>query len=112
MRPLGIWLLIISLVSNLLSLALPLALLQVYDRVLPTSQYGTAATLLVVVVVAMVLDGFLRFVRSRAVFRASVGREHSETIGLARALLSAELMQLRSIDPSARRDGFGAISQS
>ena len=44
--PLGLWLLVTSVFSNLLGLALPLALLQVYDRILPTAQYGTAVSLL------------------------------------------------------------------
>jgi ABC-type bacteriocin/lantibiotic exporter with double-glycine peptidase domain len=108
----SLWLFVVSVASNLLALALPLALLQVYDRVLPTSQYGTAATLFVVVVVAMVLDGFLRLVRSRAVARASIVHEHGQTIGLARDLLGADMARLRSVDRGVMRDGFNAITQS
>jgi ABC-type bacteriocin/lantibiotic exporter with double-glycine peptidase domain len=109
---LSLWLFVVSVASNLLALALPLALLQVYDRVLPTSQYGTATTLFVVVVVAMVLDGFLRLVRSRAVARASIVQEHGQTIGLARDLLGADMARLRSVDRGVMRDGFNAITQS
>ena len=110
--PLSLWLFVVSVASNLLALALPLALLQVYDRILPTSQYGTAVSLFAVVVIAMVLDGFLRLVRSRAVARASIVHEHGETIGLARDLLGADMARLRSVDRGAMRESFNAITQS
>jgi ABC-type bacteriocin/lantibiotic exporter with double-glycine peptidase domain len=109
---LGLWLFLVSLFSSLLGLALPLALLQVYDRILPTAQYGTAATLFVVVVIAMVLEGFLRLVRVRTSARASIVHEHRETIGLARELLHANIVQLQALDSGARRDGFDAITQA
>jgi len=109
---LGLWLFLVSLFSNLLGLALPLALLQVYDRILPTAQYGTAVTLFAVVVIAMVLEGFLRLVRVRASARASIVHEHRETISLARDLLHANVVQLQALDSGARRNGFDAITQA
>jgi ABC-type bacteriocin/lantibiotic exporter with double-glycine peptidase domain len=109
---LGLWLFFISLFTNLLGLALPLALLQVYDRILPTASYGTAVTLFVAVVIAMVLEGFLRLVRVRASARASIIHEHRETIGLARDFLHADIVRLQALDTGARRDGFDAITQA
>src|SRR5262245_49312937 len=111
-RGLAAWLLSISLFSNLLGLALPLALLQVYDRILPTAQYGTAVSLFTAVVIAMVLDGFLRMVRVRAAARTSILHEHVETVSLARDLLQADVERLQSVGSGTRRDGFNAITQA
>jgi ABC-type bacteriocin/lantibiotic exporter with double-glycine peptidase domain len=110
--PLSLWLCLVSLFSNVLGLALPLALLQVYDRILPTAEYGTAVTLFIAVVLAIVLDGFLRLVRVRASARASIVHEHRETIGLARDLLNADVVQLQALPSGARRDGFDAVTQA
>ena len=65
--PLSLWLFVVSVASNLLALALPLALLQVYDRILPTSQYGTAVSLFGVVVIAMAPDGLSVQLTSRRI---------------------------------------------
>ncbi|CCQ72475.1 peptidase domain-containing ABC transporter [Magnetospira sp. QH-2] len=53
-----------SLAINLLSLALPLALLQVYDRIIPNSSLSTLLILVGGVVVALVLELLLRMARS------------------------------------------------
>jgi ABC-type bacteriocin/lantibiotic exporter with double-glycine peptidase domain len=109
---LGSWLFSVSLFSNLLGLAVPLALLQVYDRILPSSEYGTAVSLFIAVVIAMMLEGFLRMVRMRASARDSIVREHRETVGLARDLLHADIAQLQALDSGARRGGFDALTQA
>lgn len=53
-----------SLAINILALALPLAMLQVYDRILGSSGWGTAVALLSWVAVAITLEVFCRFGRS------------------------------------------------
>lgn len=106
------WLFVLSIVSNVLALALPLALLQVYDRILPSAQYGTALTLFLAVVVAMVLDGFLRFVRARTVSRLAVLAEHRAAVALARGLLSGNLDNVQIMGSGARRDAFSAVTQA
>ena len=106
------WLFVLSIVSNVLALALPLALLQVYDRILPSAQYGTAVTLFLAVVVAMVLDGFLRFVRARAVSRLAVLAEHREAVALARGLLTGNLDTVQTMGSGTRRDAFSAVTQA
>lgn len=56
-----------SLLINILALALPLAMLQVYDRIIPNQSFGTAGLLLISVLIAMSLEGFMRFGRSAIV---------------------------------------------
>src|ERR1700754_4720662 len=60
-----------SLCAHLLALALPLALLQTYDRLLPNQAYGTTFVLGVGVAIAILLEALLRY--GRAVLFAQVG---------------------------------------
>lgn len=48
---------------NILSLALPLSMLQIYDRILPNRSYGTATVLVCAVFVAILVEAFLRYGR-------------------------------------------------
>ena len=54
-----------SIVINLLGLALPLGILQVYDRVIPNASTATLAMLSIGIGVALVVEIILRIVRSR-----------------------------------------------
>ncbi len=60
-----------SIVSHILALAIPLALLQTYDRILPNQAYGTTLVLALGVTVAIVLEAVVRY--TRAVLFAYVG---------------------------------------
>lgn len=62
-----------SLLINVLSLALPIAMLQVYDRILANQSTGTAALLITGVTIAILLEGLLRFGRG---FLAALYSEH------------------------------------
>lgn len=55
---------IASLFLNILGLALPMSLLQVYDRILPNKSTGTMVLLLVGVLGALLLESLLNFARS------------------------------------------------
>ena len=49
---------------NVLSLALPVMLLQVYDRIIPNAASGTLALLVIGVGMALVLEAVFRVIRS------------------------------------------------
>jgi ABC-type bacteriocin/lantibiotic exporter with double-glycine peptidase domain len=68
----------VSFVVHLLALALPLALLQIYDRILPAQAFGTAGLLVVGVALAILLEAFLRYGRS-ALFAGLGARYEAET---------------------------------
>jgi ATP-binding cassette subfamily C protein LapB len=68
-------LLLSSLLIGVLSLALPIALLHVYDRVLAASGIGTFNMLAIGVAVAMALETLLRIARSSIVARAGAAWE-------------------------------------
>ncbi len=54
-----------SLVSNLLALAVPLAMIQIYDRVIPNAATETLAVLALIVVLSVLMEAVLRIARSR-----------------------------------------------
>jgi ABC-type bacteriocin/lantibiotic exporter with double-glycine peptidase domain len=110
--PLSAGVLVLSAASNLLALVLPLALLQVYDRILPSAEYGTAISLFGAVSLAIVMDGVLRMARTRATARAAILSETRESLATARGLLAAPLPRLAATDPGARRGVFDALARA
>ncbi|MEP1201948.1 hypothetical protein [Tateyamaria sp.] len=93
---------------NALTLALPLALLQVYDRILPNQSTGSAIVIFSAVVVALVLSGLLRYVRSGIYARWSALEEYRLWSRTARQLLkgyhSREDALLLAAAPAKARD--------
>lgn len=65
-----------SVMLNVLALALPLALLQIYDRIIPNSSQGTLLILMAGVATAVILEAVLRVARSEIVGWAGVKFEH------------------------------------
>ena len=93
---------------NALALALPLALLQVYDRILPNQSAGSAIIIFSAVVVALFLSGILRYVRSGIFARWSAAEEHKLWSQTARQLVqghhSREDALLLASAPAKARD--------
>jgi ABC-type bacteriocin/lantibiotic exporter with double-glycine peptidase domain len=105
-------LLLLSLTSNVLALALPLALLQVYDRIVPNQAQGTAAVLFSAVLVALLADGFLRYVRFRTLAHIGARFEFASTERLVERLFDAKLAELRDVGAGRLRSAITALSQS
>jgi ATP-binding cassette, subfamily C, bacterial LapB len=86
-----------STAIHVLSLAVPLALFQTYDRILPNQAYGTTFVLAVGVLIAIVLEAVLRY--GRAVFFAYVGAafESQETVHLLEHVLRADWRALHRL---------------
>lgn len=53
-----------SAVVNLLALALPLSVLQIYDRVLPNASFDTLTIMIVALIGVLVVDGVLKYCRA------------------------------------------------
>lgn len=66
----------IAFVLNILSLALPIMMLQVYDRIIPHQSYSTLAMLIIGLTVALSFDIGLRIARSYLTSWASASHEH------------------------------------
>lgn len=103
---------IISLTSNVLALALPLALLQVYDRIVPNQSQGTAVVLFSAVLIALLADGFLRYVRFRTLAYIAARFEFLSTERLVERVFQTRLTDLMDLSSGRLRSALTALSQS
>ncbi|MEO0680279.1 MAG: ABC transporter transmembrane domain-containing protein [Pseudomonadota bacterium] len=112
-----------SVGANLLALALPLALMQVYDRIIPYQNYATLAALAIGLLIAVAAETTLRAARDRllthagAVFEVdAVGRLHDSLMHADRHWLlrrgPGELLdRLRAVEAvRAHRSGPSAAA--
>ncbi len=84
-------LLLSTLAITILSLALPIMTLQVYDRILPNVGTGTLPVLIIGVCVALFLETLLRLCRSYIIGRAGASYEHRISCDAMQKLLNADL---------------------
>ena len=88
--------LLASLLINLATLALPLVILQVYDRILPNQATDTFSLLVFGLLVAAVLDGVLRVARSAILTWKGVQYEHNEGIHSIESVVHSDLVKFES----------------
>lgn len=86
--PLGTWTYIASSVINVLALALPLTILQVYDRVLPNSANETMTALILLLIGSVVVDGLLKYFRSSVINWSAASYTHSLSMRGLTSMLS------------------------
>ena len=98
-----------SLALNLLGLALPLVMLQVYDRVLPNQGYATLAGLAAGLAVVVLLDGVLRIARQSLSQWSAARWEHVTGCHAVAHLLQADPAALRDEAPGQHLDRLNAI---
>lgn len=79
-----------SVLTNILGLAMPLAVLQVYDRVLPNASLNTLWVLIAGVVTVLIADGVIKVSRAAVVGRLGAGFNHQAHKELFRRILDAE----------------------
>ena len=101
--------LLASLSINLLSLALPVVILQVYDRILPNSATETLLFLMVGLVVVLMLDGILRVVRSHITGWTAARFEHLAGCAAVDRLLSTDITAFERDAPGIHLDRISAI---
>lgn len=87
-------LLLSTLAINILSLALPVMTLQVYDRILPNPGTGTLPVLITGVCLAVVLEAVLRLCRAYIMGRASASYEHLLACKAMNKILNADLNKM------------------
>lgn len=102
----------LSLLSNALALALPLSLVQVYDRIIPNQALGTAVVLFSAVLIALLLDGLARFARSAIFARIGSVEEHRLSLRVATHVLTMPREAFGKMG-AGRIDGlFATVAQS
>lgn len=88
-----------SLLANILAVGISLYSLQIYDRVLPNQSYETLAVLTIGVLIAIVVEGSIRIVRSLVVDSLGLSIERATSPSLMESILSARLSD-RKASPS------------
>jgi len=79
-----------SVIANFMSLAMPLAILQVYDRVLPNLSTDTLLVLVLAVIGTLIADAIVKVSRAAVVGRLGAGFNHQAHMELFRRVLAAE----------------------
>ena len=85
--------LLASLIINLTTLALPIVILQVYDRILPNQALDTFSLLIFGLLIAAVIDGLLRVMRSAILTWKGVQYEHNEGLFAIDKVVHSDLVK-------------------
>lgn len=96
-------------VINLLSLALPLTILQIYDRVLPNAAYATLTMLLLLLIFAVVTDGILKYLRSVVINWSAAAFTHNLTAKAMQTMLSERPTTFGKVSTSEHLEQLNAI---
>ncbi|CAK0744485.1 putative hlyB (ABC transporter, ATP-binding protein) [Azospirillaceae bacterium] len=102
---------IISLLINILGLALPLALLQVYDRVIPNQGYATISLLVIGVASALIAEAIMRFARSFVMSIVGMRFDSRASTAAVDYLLCSDLEKFEQIGVGVHMERFNAINQ-
>jgi ATP-binding cassette, subfamily C, bacterial LapB len=101
----------ISLVIHLLALALPLSLLQIYDRILPSQSFGTAVFLVIGVGIAILLEAMLRYGRTALFAHIAAKYESEATTKIFDHLLKADINAVEKLGTASVIDGVRSVAQ-
>ena len=101
----------IALILNLLSLALPIMMLQVYDRIIPHQSYGTLVVLTMGVMVALAFDAALRTVRAWLVGWSAASHEHAAGCAALERLTAADMPSFEKNSAGEHLQNLGALSR-
>ncbi len=98
-----------SLGINVLALALPLTILQMYDRVIRHHSLSTLAVLTGLTLSAFILEVALRSLRARILAEEGARYDHRENCRTIATLLAADIDSFRKDSPGVHADLFHAI---
>lgn len=105
----GVAVLLASLSINVLSLGLPVVILQVYDRILPSAATETLLFLIVGLSVVLMLDGVLRVARSFITGWTAARFEHLASCAAIDRLLSTDITSFERDAPGIHLDRINGI---
>ena len=106
---LGPRVLLASLTINLLSLGLPLVILQVYDRILPNNATETLLMLVLGLCVVLLIDAALRLSRSYVTGWNAASFEHATSCRAVDRLLSTPIDRFESESAGIHLDRLNAV---
>lgn len=100
-----------SLLINILSLAVPLTVLQIYDRILANQSYGTAVLLIFGAFTALIMEAFLRYVRTWFLAASSSNTEKQSYSYLVEMLNKMSPLQLKKVTYDGIQDALDSVSK-
>ncbi len=103
-------LIVCTLFINVLSLAMPLSLVQIYDRIIPNSAEGTLILLGVGIGAALLLEAVLRQVRSYVSGRMGARFEHLANTMAMERLINAKLGNIERHGPGAQLERLNGLT--
>lgn len=98
-----------SLALNLTALALPLVVLQVYDRIIPHQSFHTLAFLIIGLCGALALDAVLRISRSYIAGWSGAKFEHVAGMKAVERILNADLIEIEKTPAGKHLDRLSSI---
>lgn len=106
LRPILPWLMISSLLTNILGLMAPLLIMAIYDRVIPSGSVNLLIYLIIGVAIIALSDMLFRHARARALAYVGWRGERRLMIALFRKLMSLPLGQVQQADVSQQLSRF------
>ncbi|MEM1103700.1 MAG: ABC transporter transmembrane domain-containing protein [Pseudomonadota bacterium] len=98
-----------SFALNLLGLALPVMILQIYDRVIGNEAYATLGFIVLMLIGAFALEFALRVLRAATLAAAGARYEHQANLKTFETILSADIQAFEADTPNAHRERIAAI---
>jgi ATP-binding cassette subfamily C protein LapB len=105
------WHIIIALMLNILSLAVPIMMLQVYDRIIPHQAYGTLTILVGGVLIALAFDAVLRLARAWLSGWAAASHEHAAACAVMERFANVKLHAFEQNSAGTYMQNFGALDR-
>lgn len=103
--------LLASVVLNITALALPLVILQVYDRILPNNAVDTFSLMVGALLFATLLEVFLRIARSTILAWKGAQFEHANTMELLEHVLHSDLVKFEGNTVGRYLNKMDAVKQ-
>ncbi|NVJ90763.1 MAG: ATP-binding cassette domain-containing protein [Methylocystaceae bacterium] len=94
---------------NILTLALPLVVLQVYDRIIPSHSTDTFTFMVLGLITVVLLDGALRALRTYVTTWAGTRFEHAASVRACDTFLGSEIQDFETTPPGVQMERFSAI---
>lgn len=98
-----------SLASSVLTLGLPISVLQVYDRVLPNQSMSTLGILMMTLIGVVIMDSILKIFRGQLLSWTAAKYEYQLGCALTSSLLNARLDVLEHDGPGTQSRRLAAI---
>ncbi len=103
------WTSLSSVAINILALATPLVMLQVFDRILSKGSLDTLTLIMVSAALAIGFEALLRILRAHLSAWHAAQFEHRAMLGVASRMLAMPLHQFERLGTGAHQDQFKAV---